>query len=195
MFNIFFGGGFPSGSVHSFSNGRAGYSHQHQHRHSGHEREEERGDGGFSVFIQLMPIIVLILVSLLSQLMVSNPPYSLYPRSGSGQTIKMQTENLGVVYYVNKDFKNEYKGMLLQKVEKSVEEDYVTNIRNNCWKERQQKTDMQYAAKVYRDERLRRKADALSMDNCKELERLTSIYKEDELEFYLYLLEYSLFFL
>lgn len=58
--------------------------------------------------------------------------------SGSGQTIKMQTENLGVVYYVNKDFKNEYKGVLLQKVEKSVEEDYVTNIRNNCWKERQQ---------------------------------------------------------
>lgn len=58
--------------------------------------------------------------------------------SGSGQTIKMQTENLGVVYYVNKDFKNEYKGILLQKVEKSVEEDYLTNIRNNCWKERQQ---------------------------------------------------------
>ncbi|KAK7819370.1 hypothetical protein U0070_025398 [Myodes glareolus] len=177
LFNIFFGGGFPSGSVHSFSNGRAAYSHQHQHRHSGHEREEERADGGFSVFIQLMPIIVLILVSLLSQLMVSNPPYSLYPRSGSGQTIKMQTENLGVVYYVSKDFKSEYKGALLQKVEKSVEEDYVTNIRNNCWKERQQKTDMQYAAKVYRDERLRRKADALSMDNCKELERLTSLYK------------------
>ncbi|CAO2600160.1 DnaJ homolog subfamily B member 14 [Lemmus lemmus] len=177
LFNIFFGGGFPSGSVHSFSNGRAAYSHQHQHRHSGHEREEERADGGFSVFIQLMPIIVLILVSLLSQLMISNPPYSLYPRSGSGQTIKMQTENLGVVYYVSKDFKSEYKGALLQKVEKSVEEDYVTNIRNNCWKERQQKTDMQYAAKVYRDERLRRKADALSMDNCKELERLTSLYK------------------
>lgn len=50
----------------------------------------------------------------------------------------MQTENLGVVYYVNKDFRNEYKGVSLQKVEKSVEEDYVSNIRNNCWKERQQ---------------------------------------------------------
>jgi hypothetical protein len=56
----------------------------------------------------------------------------------------MQTENLGVVYYVNKDFRNEYKGMLLQKVEKSVEEDYVTNIRNNCWKERQQSKSMKY---------------------------------------------------
>lgn len=56
----------------------------------------------------------------------------------SGQTIQMQTENLGVAYYVKKDFKNEYKGVSLQKVEKSVEEDYVSNIRNNCWKERQQ---------------------------------------------------------
>ncbi|XP_053885132.1 dnaJ homolog subfamily B member 14 isoform X1 [Malaclemys terrapin pileata] len=177
LFNMFFGGAFPSGSVHSFSNGRAGYSHPNQHRHSGHEREEERGDGGFSMFIQLMPIIVLILVSLLSQLMVSNPPYALYPRSGTGQTIKMKTENLGVIYYVNKDFRNEYKGVSLQKVEKSVEEDYVSNIRNNCWKERQQKTDLLYAAKVYRDDRLRMKADSLPMDNCKELERLTSIYR------------------
>ncbi|XP_048364912.1 dnaJ homolog subfamily B member 14 isoform X2 [Sphaerodactylus townsendi] len=177
LFNMFFGGAFPTGNVHSFSNGRSGYSHQNQHRHSGHEREEERGDGGFSMFIQLMPIIVLILVSLLSQLMVSNPPYSLYPRSSSGQTIQMQTENLGVAYYVNKDFKSEYKGASLQKVEKGVEEDYVSNIRNNCWKERQQKTDLLYAAKVYRDERLRRKAEAISMDNCKELERLTSIYR------------------
>ncbi|NXA54422.1 DJB14 protein, partial [Nothocercus julius] len=177
LFNMFFGGAFPTGSVHSFSNGRAGYSHPNQHRQSGPEREEERGDGGFSMFIQLMPIIVLILVSLLSQLMVSNPPYALYPRPSTGQTIKMQTENLGVIYYVNKDFRNEYKGVSIQKVEKSVEEDYVSNIRNNCWKERQQKTDLLYAAKVYRDDRLRKKADSMSMDNCKELERLTSLYR------------------
>lgn len=38
-------------------------------------------------------------------------------------------------------------------------------------------TDLLYAAKVYRDERLRRKAETISMDNCKELERLTSIYR------------------
>ncbi|XP_029453008.1 dnaJ homolog subfamily B member 14 isoform X2 [Rhinatrema bivittatum] len=177
LFNMFFGGGFPSGGMHSFSNGRARYSYHHQHPPSGHEREEERGDGGFSVFIQLMPIFVLIVVSLLSQLMVSNPPYSLYPRSGTGQTIKMHTENLRVAYYVNKDFKAEYTGVLLQKIEKSVEDDYVTNIRNNCWKERQQRTDLIYAAKVYRDDRLKRKADAMSMDNCKELERLTSLYR------------------
>lgn len=38
-------------------------------------------------------------------------------------------------------------------------------------------TDLLYAAKVYRDDRLRKKADSMSMDNCKELERLTSLYR------------------
>lgn len=33
--------------------------------------------GGLGVFVQLMPILILILVSALSQLMVSSPPYSL----------------------------------------------------------------------------------------------------------------------
>lgn len=36
--------------------------------------------GGFSMFIQLMPIVVLIVVSILSQMMVTPPPYSLYSR-------------------------------------------------------------------------------------------------------------------
>ncbi|XP_071974547.1 dnaJ homolog subfamily B member 14 [Engystomops pustulosus] len=175
LFNMFFGGGFPSANVRTFSNGRTTCNqHQHQH-HSGYEREDERGDGGFSMLIQLLPIIVLILVSLLSQLLVSNPPYSLYPRSG--QTIKRVTENLRVSYYVSKDFQSEYSGLLLQKLEKNIEEDYVANVRNNCWRERQQKADLMHAAKVYRDNRLKVKAESISMDNCKELERLTSIYR------------------
>ncbi|CAN2388945.1 homolog [Pristimantis euphronides] len=175
LFNMFFGGGFPSANVRTFSNGRPTCNHhQHQH-HSGHEREDERGDGGFSMLIQLLPIIVLILVSLLSQLLVSTAPYSLYPRSG--QTIKRATENLHVHYYVSKDFQSEYSGMLLQKLEKNIEEDYVANVRNNCWRERQQKADLIHAAKVYRDNRLKVKAESISMDNCKELQRLTSIYR------------------
>ncbi|XP_026873747.2 dnaJ homolog subfamily B member 14 [Electrophorus electricus] len=174
LFNMFFGGGFPSSSTHTFTNGRDRYT-----QHSDHARREreERGDGGFSMFIQLMPIVVLILVSVLSQLMVSTPPYSLYSRPSTGQTVKRQTENLRVDYFVTRDFKSEYKGSALQKIEKSVEEDYVNNVRNNCWKERQTKTDLLYAAKVYRDERLRKKAELMTMDNCKELDRLNELFR------------------
>nr|XP_023655201.1 dnaJ homolog subfamily B member 14 [Paramormyrops kingsleyae] len=178
LFNMFFGGGFPSSSAHTFTNGPTQYSHHHSN-HTRQERQErqERGDGGFSMFIQLMPIVVLILVSILSQLMVSNPPYSLYSRPSTGQTVKRQTENLRIDYYVARDFRSEYKGSALQKVEKNVEDEYISNVRNNCWKEKQTKTDLLYAAKVYRDERLRRKADLMNMDNCKELERLNNLYR------------------
>ncbi|KAM6939820.1 dnaJ homolog subfamily B member 14 [Xenentodon cancila] len=173
LFNMFFGGGFPSSSAHTFTNSRS-YSHQTDYRQ---ERTEERGDGGFSMFIQLMPIVVLILVSILSQMMVSPPPYSLYSRPSTGQTVKRQTENLHVDYYVTRDFKSEFKGTALQQIEKSVEEDYVTNVRNNCWKDRQTKTELLYAAKVYRDDRMRKKAELMTMDSCKELDRLNDLFR------------------
>lgn len=173
LFNMFFGGGFPSSSTHTFSNGRSSYNHHTD----GQERTNDRGDGGFSMFIQLMPILVLILVSVLSQMMVSPPPYSLYSRPSTGQTVKRQTENLHVDYYVTKDFKSEFKGSALQQIEKNVEEDYVSNVRNNCWKERQTKTDLLYAAKVYRDDRMRNKAELMTMDNCKELDRLNTLFR------------------
>ncbi|XP_047435442.1 dnaJ homolog subfamily B member 14 [Mugil cephalus] len=174
LFNMFFGGGFPSSSAHTFTNGRTSYS---QHTDYRQERTEERGDGGFSMFIQLMPIVVLILVSILSQMMVSPPPYSLYSRPSTGQTVKRQTENLRVDYYVTRDFKSEFKGLALQQIEKNVEEDYVSNVRNNCWKERQTKTDLLYAAKVYRDDRMRKKAELMTMDNCRELDRLNNLFR------------------
>lgn len=95
----------------------------------------------------------------------------------TGQTVKRQTENLHVDYFVTRDFKSEYKGSALLKIEKSVEEDYVSNVRNNCWRERQTKTDLLYAAKVYRDERLQRKAELMTMENCKELDRLNDLFR------------------
>lgn len=55
----------------------------------------------------------------------------------TGQTLKRQTENLHVDYYVTREFKSEYKGSALQQIEKNVEEDYVATVRNKCWKEKQ----------------------------------------------------------
>lgn len=74
---------------------------------------------------------------------ISSTPGSFFTESfhsffrSTGQTVKRQTENLHVDYYVTRDFKSEYKGSALQQIEKNVEEDYVSNVRNNCWKERQ----------------------------------------------------------
>lgn len=126
--------------------------------------------GSLALFVQLMPILILIIVSALSQLMVTQPPYSLSYRqwvSGSlsislmcrrapftlsslffclispyirsaGHIHKRHTSHLNVPFYVGDRFNEEYSGNNLKNVERSVEEDYISNLRNNCWKEKQQ---------------------------------------------------------
>lgn len=41
-------------------------------------------------------------------------------------------------FYVGERFNEEFTGNNLKNVERSVEEDYISNLRNNCWKEKQQ---------------------------------------------------------
>ncbi|CAI9593807.1 unnamed protein product, partial [Staurois parvus] len=51
LFNMFFGGGFPSSNVHVYSNGRMRYTYAQRQ-----DRREHQGDGSLGMFVQLMPI-------------------------------------------------------------------------------------------------------------------------------------------
>ena len=62
----------------------------------------------------------------------------LSPRRSAGYTQKRLTENLKVPYYVGEQFSKEVTGVNLKNVERTVEDDYISNLRNNCWKEKQQ---------------------------------------------------------
>ncbi|CAI5774618.1 J domain-containing protein [Podarcis lilfordi] len=146
LFNMFFGGGFPSSNVHVYSNGRMRYTY-----HQRQDRREHQGDGGLGLFVQLMPILILIIVSALSQMMVSSPPYSLSHRPSVGHIYKRTTEHLKVSYFVADNFAEEYTGTNLKNVERSVEDDYIANLRNNCWKEKQQKEGLLYRARYFGD--------------------------------------------
>lgn len=55
-----------------------------------------------------------------------------------GHIHRRVTEHLKVSYYVSENFADEYTGTNLKNVERSVEDDYIANLRNNCWKEKQQ---------------------------------------------------------
>lgn len=55
-----------------------------------------------------------------------------------GHTHRRVTEHLKVPYYVSESFAEEYTGTNLKNVERSVEDDYIANLRNNCWREKQQ---------------------------------------------------------
>ena len=59
-------------------------------------------------------------------------------RRSAGYTQKRLTENLKVPYYVGGQFSKEFSGVLLKNLEQTVEDDYISSLRNNCWKEKQQ---------------------------------------------------------
>ncbi|KAJ8418215.1 hypothetical protein AAFF_G00139240 [Aldrovandia affinis] len=170
LFNMFFGGGFPSSNVHVYSNGRMRYTYNQRP-----ERRERQGDGGLALFVQLMPIVILIVVSALSQMMVSNPPYSLSTRSSIGHTQKRLTGTLKVPYYVGEHFSEEYAGTKLKSVERSVEEDYISNLRNNCWKEKQHKEGLLYRARYFGDNDLYQRAQKMATPSCS---RLSDVQRE-----------------
>nr|XP_056705417.1 dnaJ homolog subfamily B member 12 isoform X2 [Euleptes europaea] len=164
LFNMFFGGGFPSSNVHVYSNGRMRYTY-----HQRQDRREHQGDGGLGLFVQLMPILILIIVSALSQMMVSSPPYSLSHRPSVGHIHKRATEHLKVSYYVAETFAEEYTGTNLKNVERSVEDDYIANLRNNCWKEKQQKEGLLYRARYFGDSDLYQRAQKMGTPSCSRL--------------------------
>ncbi|XP_028845955.1 dnaJ homolog subfamily B member 12a [Denticeps clupeoides] len=164
LFNMFFGGGFPSSNVHVYSNGRMRFGHNHRTEH-----REQRRDGGLALFVQLMPILILIIVSALSQMMVSNPPYSLSRHPSAGHNNRRQTATLKVPYYVGDDFSEKYSGANLKNVERSVEEDYISNLRNNCWKEKQQKEGLLYRARYFGDSDLYQRAQKMGTPSCSKL--------------------------
>lgn len=161
LFNMFFGGGFPSSNVHMYSNGRTNYSQQRA-------RREERG-GGLALFVQLMPLLILVIVSALSQMMVSDPPYSLNYRQSVGHTHKRLTENMRVPYYVNEHFRQEYSGVSLRQVERNVEGDFIATLRNSCWKEKQHKEGLLYRARYFGDSDLYQRAQKIGTPSCSKL--------------------------
>uniref|UniRef100_A0A5S6R353 J domain-containing protein n=1 Tax=Trichuris muris TaxID=70415 RepID=A0A5S6R353_TRIMR len=159
IFNMFFGGGFSRSPMY-----RGG---QYVYRH---ERADHRGDANNSVnaIIQLLPLLVVVVLTVLGQLLVSDPPFSL-TKTGR-YTIPRKTSNLEVHYYVQSDFRQQYKtSSSVQRVEQQVEQEYLENLRINCMREQNQKENLLWRARTQGDQALLRKAEALPMPSCKRL--------------------------
>ncbi|XP_028325365.1 dnaJ homolog subfamily B member 12a [Gouania willdenowi] len=167
LFNMFFGGGFPSSNVHVYRNGRMHFAHQNRQ-----ERREPQREGGRALFVQLMPLLVIIIVSALSQIMVTQPPYSLSYRPSAGHIHKRHTSHLQVPFFVGDRFSEEYSDNHLKALERSIENDYISNLRNNCWKERQQKEGLLYRARYFGDSELYQRAQRLGTPSCSRLSEI-----------------------
>ncbi|XP_013398419.1 dnaJ homolog subfamily B member 12 [Lingula anatina] len=160
LFNMFFGGGFPSGDVH--------VRRQHFHGHS-QRASRQSGDANITLLLQLAPILLLVFLSMLSSFFVGDPIYTLHRTSK--YTEERKTGNIGVLYYVKPGFSTEYVGSI-KKVEKSVEEEYIGNLRTNCFKERNYKENMMWRARNFADRALWERAQGMRTPSCDKLQEI-----------------------
>ncbi|XP_069805539.1 dnaJ homolog subfamily C member 18-like [Dendropsophus ebraccatus] len=143
-------------------------------------RPDEEEEGGpqksaYSAFIQVLPVLILVVVSVVAQMTATTPPYSLHAKPSSGLTIPRETSSRGVPYFVGQNFQNRYRGHALVELERAVEKEYAEQVQAGCWKEKQQRSDLANLARLYGDQRLREKADTFKMENCRKLSDLIGI--------------------
>lgn len=131
LFNMFFGGGFPNQNVYVRQGGRW----QRAPRGAGNATagSTQASQGGYTVFLQMLPILLLIFLSMMSSFFISDPVYSLH--QSHKFPVARKTMNLKIPYFVKENFHTEYQGSL-RRLESSVEEDYVNGLRHACHREK-----------------------------------------------------------
>ncbi|KAJ8366554.1 hypothetical protein AAFF_G00350630 [Aldrovandia affinis] len=85
----------------------------------------------------------------------------------------------GRAYFVDRGFEEEYSGAALQDLERAVERDFMEQLQASCWKEKQQKSDLASLGQLYRDERLKQKAESLRLESCEKLQRSVAQRRAD----------------
>lgn len=164
LFNMFFGGGLPQQNVYMRRGGRW------QHASESQQQRTEPASG-YSVLLQMAPIILLIILSMMSNFFISDPIYSLH--ASSKFPVKKTTQNLRVPYYVKENFHSEYQGSL-RRLEMTVEEEHITNLRQACYREKNYRDTLLWKARNFGDHNLFQRAQNTRMPSCDALHELQS---------------------
>lgn len=154
LFNMFFGAtAFPGGGPTVYTRRRA------------REPEHREANGGL---VQLLPVLVLVLLSMMSGYFISEPVYSLAP--SSKYPVPRETVNLKVPYYVKENFHSDYQGSM-RRLEMAIEEEYIVGLRHACQRERNYRDSMVWKARNFGDERQYKDAQGLRTPSCDKLHK------------------------
>ncbi|XP_053679481.1 dnaJ homolog subfamily B member 14 [Anopheles nili] len=159
LFNMFFGAEIPTQHVYT----------RPRRFHRAEQQQYREPQSGFAAFINLLPIILLIALSMMSSFFISDPIYSLTPSQKF--TVARKTNQLKIPYYVKEHFHTEYQGSVVR-LEASVEEDYLNNLKHSCYRERNYKDTMLMKARNFGDQELYKKAHNIKTPSCDKLQSL-----------------------
>jgi len=160
LFNMFFGGSFGGQNVYV----RRGRQWERQRTEA-----NSQGSVGTGLLLQLMPILILVFLSVMSNFLVSDPVFSF--QKTAKYPLEKHTAALKVPYYVRENF-NEYYDGNLRRLEANIEEEYVGMLRHNCYRERSQRESLLWRARQYGDRAMMDRANSFKTQSCDALDKL-----------------------
>ncbi|EZA49366.1 hypothetical protein DMN91_008986 [Ooceraea biroi] len=165
LFNMFFGVGFPQQEFYMRRPGGRWMRQQDAQAQHAHSQQAN----GYTTFFQMLPVLLLILLTMMSSFFISDPVYSLH--SNSKYSVARTTQTLKVPYFVKENFHSEYQGSL-RRLEISIEEDFVHGLKQTCVREKNYRESMMWKARNFGDQELFLKAKNLETPSCKKLQDL-----------------------
>lgn len=178
IFNMFFGGGFPSQRMRRTQFRHYSTHQHHQRRHQNHHGEHEQ-TGNAGVWIQFMPLLVLIGLSLVSNLMTPDPAFSLHKSVNRGYVIKAEVpeQAIPMYYFVKSDFGSSYprNSQARKDIERQVKHDFTENLRMNCYQETLNAEQKLRRAQIYRDQNLIKQAQNMPRPSCDRLHQMAGM--------------------
>jgi len=175
IFNMFFGGGY---NMHHHMQRQAREQQQQRRNRREHADENEPSGNWMGLLLQLAPLLLIMGMSLITNLLTADPPYSL--TQSSDYRLKRFTETLNVPYYTQPDFNKRYKSETREysQLMKSIENDYRDRLRSACFQEQQNKETMLRKGQFFRDQRWIDQARQMKLHNCDRLEELRKKERE-----------------
>ncbi|KAF6024384.1 DNAJB12 [Bugula neritina] len=167
LFNMFF-----SGSAFTYTSRQAERSRRHPHSAFHHRRDRERqgSEGMLSALFQLSPILIMVILSLFSIAMQGEDPYS-FRKTGSYSTPRTTSKH-GIPYFVKDSFSQAYSGRSLHKLEREIENIYINNLRNECYREQMQREQLRWKARYHSDSKAYEQASNMHLHSCNKLNEL-----------------------
>lgn len=165
LFNLFFGGN----PAYAAQTRRRQAQHHQQQQRAGHQEFTFNTSNNYAVLFQLMPILLIIALSLISNFMVGEPVYNL--QKSTKYTVKRTTNDHNVNYYVKPEFRVETREQL-NRIERQVEDELHNELRQSCFREKSYKETAIWRARNYGDERLLRKAHEYETPSCTRLNHI-----------------------
>lgn len=168
IFNLFFGGGLNG---HQMRRRHFQTNAAHARQRQDHEHYQETHNG-LGLLFQMAPLLLILVMSLITNLLTPDPPYSL--SYTSDYRMKRFTENLNVPFYTMKNFDNKYRkdSRDYNSLMNQIENDYKDRVRNSCFQEQQNKETLLRKGQFFRDQRWLDQAKNMKMTNCEKLEEL-----------------------